>query len=156
MWRTREVIDNDIYHRSLAALRRMRHGESLTVAARAEHISPDTVQRYVGSAFVREPSGRYRAKPWDRLARRMVFLGIDGKRIVEPANSREASKLAAYWHAVTHYAMTGDATLLWRFHGQKLRTANKTQLPFVTSMQDIDLLARAGDLSFEYLYALSA
>jgi hypothetical protein len=156
MWRTREVVDKDEYRRSLEVLRRLRHGDSLYKAARAEHIAPDTVRRYIGAALVREPGGRYRAMPRDRLVRQMWFLTVNGKQLVEPSNSREATKLAEYWNAVYHYVTTGDAKPLWRFHGQKLRTADKTQLPFLTSLEDIYQLARAGELSFEDLYALTA
>lgn len=156
MWRTREVLGKEAYRQSLDVLHRMRQGESLYEAARAEHVSPDTVRRYVGAALVREPGGRYRAKPTDRLARRMMFLDSHGMIMVEPANSREASKLAQYWAAVDHYLVTGDAARLWRFRRQRLRVTGKIQLPFLTSLEEIYRLARAGEVSFEDLYALSA
>ncbi|MGO8947061.1 MAG: hypothetical protein ACLQUY_05240 [Ktedonobacterales bacterium] len=156
MWRTREVQDKEAYRKSLTVLSQMRQGQSLYEAARAEQISPDTVRRYVGAALVRESSGRYRAKPSDRFARRMKFLDARGLVTVEPANSREASKLAQYWDAVNKYINNNDAKPLWRFRRQQLRVTGKIQLPFLTSLDDIYQLARAGELSFEDLYALSA
>jgi hypothetical protein len=156
MWQTRQVSDKEGYRKSLTVLSQMRQGQSLYEAARAERIAPDTVRRYVGAALVREPGGRYRAKSTDRFARRMKFL-VSGKVIVvEPANSREASKLARYWAAVNYYVTTGDAKPLWSFRRQRLRVVGKIQLPFLTSLEDIYQLARAGELSFEDLYALSA
>jgi hypothetical protein len=155
MWRTHHVRDKEGYRKSLTVLSRMRQGESLYEASRAEHISPDTVQRYVGGALVKEPTGRYRAKPNDRLARRMKFLVPTGIISVEPANAREASKVARHWAAVHHYLTMGDDWPLRRFRRQYLRVVGKIQLPFLTDLDAIEQLARAGELSFEDLYELS-
>src|SRR5262249_57574808 len=76
--------------------------------------------------------------------------------VVAPANSREASKLAAYWRAVDHYLRTSDDLPLQMFRKRKLRVRGNTWLPFVTDLEILDQLARAGELSFEDLYELSA
>jgi len=156
MWRSSASLEKETYRKALSVLSRMRHGESLYAAARAEHTTPDAVQRQVGVALRRDHRGRYVSTPSDRYVRRMKFLDTRGVVIVEPANSREASKLAAYWAAVDHYLRTGDDRLLRPFRRKLLRVRGKIQLPFVTDLNTLDHLARAGELSFEDLYELAA
>jgi hypothetical protein len=155
MWATRRVFELESYRTSLEVLRQMRHGKSLYQASREAHMAPDTVRRYIGSALVREPDGRYRAKPSDRLYRRMRFLDERGRVDVEVASAREASKLAQYWAAVDHYARTGDTRPLRRFERLRLRLRDKSVRRFVTNPDVLDRLALAGELSFEDLYDLA-
>lgn len=155
-WESREAAGRGAYDKVLDVLRRMRQGESLSRAARGARTTPDTVLRYGGSALTRNERGRYHAKLTDRLYRRMRFLDEQGERWVEPANSREASKLGEYWNAVDHYLATGDDKPLRRFRRMRLRTRQKTVLPFVTDLDLLDRLGRAGELSFESLYQLAA
>lgn len=156
VWQSRGALEREQYRRALDVLSRMRHGESLYGASRRVHTTPDSVQRYVGSALLRDARGRYFAKPDDRLYRRMKWLDARGITWVEPANSREASKLADYWAAIAHYVLTGDGRSLRRFRPMRLRTRAKLSLPFLTDLDAIDRLARAGELSFEDLYELAA
>jgi hypothetical protein len=156
MWRSSAAVEKESYRKALAVVSRMRHGESLSAAARGEHTTPDTVQRQVGAALRRDSRGRYSATPSDRYVRRMKILDMQGVRVVEPVNSREASKLADYWTALDHYVRTGDDRLLRPFRRKLLRVRGKIQLRFVTDMDTIDHLARAGELSFEDLYELAA
>jgi hypothetical protein len=155
-WQSRGALEREQYRRALDVLSRMRHGESLYGASRAVHTTPDSVQRYVGGALARDRRGRYVAKPTDRFYRRMKWLNGRGLDWVEPANSREASKLAAYWAAVARYVTTGDDRALRRFRSMRLRTRTKLSLPFLTDLAALDRLARAGELSFEDLYELAA
>jgi hypothetical protein len=156
MWRSSAAVERESYRKGLGVLSRMCHGESLSAAARAEHTTLDTVQRQVGAALQRDARGRYIATPSDRYVRRMKFLDAHGVTVVEPANSREASKLAEYWTAVDHYVRTGDDRLLRPFRRSLLRVRGKIQRPFLTDLDTIDYLARAGELSFEDLYELTA
>jgi hypothetical protein len=130
----------------------MRHGESLSAAARTVGTTPDAVRRYAGSALIRGTRGRYEAKSSDRLYRKMWFLDARGKVMAEPANSREAAKLGRYWDAVRQYADTGDDRALRRFRRQLLRLRDKTRLPFLTDTDIIDYLGDAQELSFEDIY----
>jgi hypothetical protein len=155
MWRSSSAAERESYRKALSVLSRMRHGESLYAATRAEHTTPDTVQRQVEAALRRDSRGRYVAAPSDRYVRRMKFLDERGVTVVEPVNSREASKLAEYWTAVDHYVRTGDDRQLQSFRRRLLRLRGKIQLPFLTDLDTIDHLARAGELSFEDLYELA-
>src|SRR2546428_13093218 len=90
---SKALYGRQAYEDALTVLARMRRGERLTSASRAIRTSPDTVLRHVGSALQRDEGGRYRAKKADRLYRSMLLLDERGARYVEPANSREGSKL---------------------------------------------------------------
>jgi hypothetical protein len=151
-WETAQLVGTERYERALQVVSRVRHGASLSRAAREVGISPDTVLRYAGSAFTRDGRGRWTATPSDRLARRMKWLDGRGLTSVEPATSKEASKLSAYWRAVDHFLLTGDDRPLRRFRRMRLRTRQKATLGFVTDPGQLERLGQAGQLSFEDLY----
>jgi hypothetical protein len=156
MWQTREVFTQPAYRTALEVLTRMRHGQSLYQASRAAHIAPDTVLRKVGTALVHERDGRYHATANDHLYRRMVFLDEHGRIDVEVANAHEARKLAAYWAAVHHYLLTGDARPLRHYERIRLLLRDKSVRRVVTDPETLERLAHAGELSFEDLYQLAA
>jgi hypothetical protein len=143
------------YEDALHVLNRMRHGESLAAASRAEGIAPDTVRRYVGSALERDAHGQFRAKDTDRLYRALYMVDERGRFTVEPADSREASKLARYNSAVHRYLTTGDDTQVRRFERLRLRTRDRQSLRFVTDPATIERLAAAGEFEYSSLYKLS-
>ena len=151
-WEIASVYGTERYDRALQVVNRVRHGESLSRAAKEVGISPDTVRRYAGRAFVQDDRGRWQAKPSDRLYRRMRWLDARGMTTVEPANSKEASKLSAYWKAVEHYLTTGDERALRKFRRMRLRTRQKISLGFITDPDLLDRLGSAGELAFEDLY----
>jgi hypothetical protein len=151
-WQTAAVACTPRYEKALEVVTRSRRGEGFTAASKAAGIAPDTVLRYAGSAFEQDRRGRWVAKPTDRLVRRMRFLDARGSLTVEPANSKEASKLAAYHNAVQRYLTNGDYRELRRFARMRLRTRQKTSLPFLTDLATLERLGHAGELSFEDLY----
>jgi hypothetical protein len=151
-YQTASLAGNERYERALQVVGRMRHGQSLTTAAKDLAISPDTVRRYAGSALERDSRGRWSAKASDRLYRSMRFLDRRGLTTVQPASSREASKLSAYWSAVDHFITTGDDRPLRKFRRMRLRTRQKTSLRFVTDPDELERLGFAGQLSYEDLY----
>jgi hypothetical protein len=154
--RSRKAILSELArNRGLAVLVRMRtEGKSLTGAIREVGTSKRTVVRYVGSALIQEPRGRYRAKPSDRFRRSLHFLTAEGQISITLHGSRLASKVAEYWAAVDHYLKTGEAARLKPFVGKTIR-AGKQFLPFITDPRILNRIANAGEVSFEDLYAIS-
>jgi len=140
--------------RALDALHRMRaQGLSLTQAADRALTTPATVRKYAGSALTRAASGRYRAKPWDRLARTLNVLTPRGVEQVTVRDSRTASRIAAHAAAVDRFLKTGDARALRPFRRQSFR-AGKVAFPFLTDLRTLERLGNVGEVSFEDLYAL--
>lgn len=150
-WETSSLAGQERYKRSLQVVSRVRHGESLSRASKDLGVGADTMLRYAGSAFTRDARGRWTAKPSDRLYRKVRWLDSRGQTTVEPANSREASKLSAYWRAVDEWK-DGDVKALHRFRRMRLRTRQKASLRFITDPDELERLGYAWQLSFENLY----
>ncbi len=138
--------------RSLEALGLMRRTKgklSLTRAAREVGLkNVKTVIRYVGSALKKGPTGRYSAAPSDRFLRTVPFLTPDSRIAITVRGSRQVSRIARYWAAVTRYADTGDASGLAKFEGKSL-TVGKVKYPFVIDLKTLNALGYKGELSFE-------
>jgi hypothetical protein len=143
----------DARRRALDALSLMRAKKwSLTRAAEEALTSPRTVKKYVAVALHKKDSGRYVAKPFDRLARSLRFLTPQGQIAVTVRGSRTASTIAAYWVAVDHYLKSGDEERLGVFRGKAVRVGKEIFF-FVTDPRILNRIANAGEVSFEDIYA---
>ena len=142
--------------RALDAVQLMRReGMSLSQAAKQAGTTPNAVRRHADRALELSPSGRYRAKAYDRLVREVWFLTPEGKVILPVRDSRSASKIARYMGAVDHYLQTGDDRRLRRFRDKGVWVEKRFR-PFITDLDVLDRLADAGEVSFEELYARAA
>ena len=131
-------------------------GGSLAHVARDFGVDPRTVMRWGSSALTKSPNGRYTARKSDRLLRVLLVPTDDGTREIATRDSRQASRVAEYWHAVQRYLQRGDESVLRHFHGVEIKTADGGSIPLLTDREDLDRLGNAGVLSFESLYARSA
>lgn len=139
------------------AISKMRaDGVSRRRAAREFQIDPRTVARWGRSALRKRPSGRYEAKPSDRLLRVLFYPTHEGLREIAVRDSRQASRLAEYSAAVDKYLETGDASGIEKFRGKQITDASRKRIPLLTSLEELDRLGSAGVLSFESLYARSS
>lgn len=146
----------DARRRALEALALMRgRGWSLAKAAREALTTPRTVARYAASAIRKTGSGRFAAKPFDRLTRSLRFLTPDGQITIIVRSSKMASRIGEYWTAVDRYLSTGNADKLQKFVGKSIRIG-KTRFDFVTDQKILDRVASAGEVSFEDIYAATA
>jgi hypothetical protein len=117
----------------------------LSRAAKLEGTNPKTVRRYASSAMKRKGvRGPFRVTASDRISRPVRFLTPQGSVWVTAKGSRDASNIAEHRNAVTKYRRTGDASVLARFRGKVLGTANGAFYPFVTDTDVLDELGRAG------------
>jgi len=147
--------EQDAYQKTGSVLTRMRHGLSLTKAARLEHTTPAAVKRHAGDALVPSSDGTYLVTTTDRHFRRLLLVTPDGVTIVETKDSRAASLVAEYDAAIQRFLAKGDASGLARFEGQILRTGGR-RYPFVTDLDTLETLGRRGEISFESIYATAA
>jgi hypothetical protein len=98
----------------------MRHGDSITQAARDNGVTRRTIWRYVGSQLVQDrPRGRIRATESDRLVRYLVIPGPDGPREISVRGSKAATEFAKYKAAVNRF-LRGDRDALAKWHGKKI------------------------------------
>jgi hypothetical protein len=131
----------------------VREGKTLAEAARTFHRSPRTVRRLAGSVLTKGSNGRWAVKKRDRLLRILQMLNRKGRFEVAIRDSRYATLISKYWHAVELYRDTGDSSSILRFHGKYVIDADGHRVPFLTDLREIDRLGSAGVLSFETLYA---
>lgn len=125
---------------------------SLRKAAREFGIDPGLVLRLGRSALRRQKSGRYVAKPADRLLRVLSIIGPDGRTTIAVRDSRQASLIGSYWDAIQKYLQTGDDTALAKFSGKKVRDASGKRHVLLTDLEILRRLGSAGVLSFESPY----
>jgi DNA-binding CsgD family transcriptional regulator len=109
-------------NRAFHALNAIRHGASLSEAAKSEGVSQRTILKYVGSALRQDHvGGRIRALSNDRFTRHLQIPGPDGLPVqVTAKGSKEATELAAYVSARATFLRTGDESVLRRFEGKKI------------------------------------
>lgn len=117
--------------RSLKVLSEVRRGKgSLTKLSRAEHVSPRAVRKATG-AF-RKRGCRWAAIRRDRIQRWMKSYE-DGRRVeVLIDDSRTATLLSKYAHAVSEYLVTRDSEVFRPFRGVTYRDAFGAEHTFET------------------------
>ena len=124
-------------------------------AAGKAGVSRSTLISRGGSALKKLKSGRYAAKPNDRLFRPVIVVSENGRVEVATRNFREASKAGKHSSAVERYLETGDDSALRRFRGKYIIDAQGNRVALLTDTDELDELGSAGELSFESLYARS-
>jgi hypothetical protein len=137
--------------RALRALGRVRRGEPLSKAARAEHVKLATVKKYVGSQFHQAASGkRWKPTQSDRLTEEMNILTPLGPTTVLVRGSRERSRLGRYDIALRKWrrGVPGADAELAAFEGQTVGGH-----PLITDVKLLAALEDAGALDFDELYS---
>ena len=129
--------------------------QTLAQAAKEVGTTPRTVIKYTRPALSKTSSGRYRAKPSDRLLRQLYFLTADGPIVLDVRDSRKASLVARYSSAVDRYLKTGRAETLTEFQGKSVMVG-KVRYPFLTDLRTLERLAQAGEVSYEDLYSVTS
>jgi hypothetical protein len=148
---SRNARQAEARNRALHVLARMRRGESLSRAARAEHVKPATVKRYVGTQFRQEAPGKpFKPTKSDRLAAPMTVLTPLGPITASVRGSRERIRLGQYDIALRKWRRgeRGAEAELAAFDGQTVGGH-----PLITDVKLLAALEDAGALDFEELYA---
>lgn len=137
-------------NRALHVLARVRRGESLTKAARAEHVKPTTVRKYLGTQFHQDaPGKRWKPTKSDRLTAYMNVLTPLGPMTAPVRGSRERVRLGRYNVALRKWrlGLPGAEAELAAFEGQTVGGR-----PLITDVKLLATLEDAGVLEFEELY----
>ncbi len=147
----REKPTEDARIRSLHVLARMRRGETLSKAARIEHIKPATVRKHLSADLRQQSSGkRWMASKSDRKAANMNVLTAQGLVTRSVRGSKERNRLGRYNRAL-HKWRRGDSGAsgeLAAFKGQKVGGEM-----LVTDERELATLERAGAIDFSELYS---
>jgi len=149
----RELSQNDsraAQNRALHVLARMRRtGETLTAAAREEHIDPRTVCKYLGPELRGLREGRTQPTKVDRRRRGMLVPTLLGNVPETIRGSKQASLLGRYMSAVGYFLRTGNAKRLKEFEGRSIAGHL-----LITDPETLTSLAQAGALQLDEIYAL--
>ena len=137
-----------------AGLKYMRSGDSAAKAARKIGATPAQLRRYVvASGIAERRNGEWHFKR-DRRFRRMPMYS-DGKRVVVTVhNSKTASQIGAYMHAVRLFFETEDTTLLDPFYGKSVPDVNGKRYIFETRPNVLFRLDASGVEPFELVYQI--
>ena len=128
----------------------MRHGDSLSRAARDNGVTIRTIKRYVGSALVQDrPGGRIRATKSDRFVRHLQIPGPNGPREISVRGSKAASQFAKYKAAVNRL-LRGDRHALDHWHGKTIEG-----VPLVTDTKTLVEQARKEMLPYSLYRSLA-
>jgi hypothetical protein len=143
----------DAWNRVVHAIAMMRsEGVSLTKASHEFGLDPRVVRARAGSALRKTKSGRYVARPSDKLLRVLVVPSPQGLKEVAVRGSEIASKIAEYSDAVQRFLRTGDSSRLKKFRRLKLVDEKGDRIKLLTDLTELQKLGSAGVLSFESLY----
>lgn len=145
------ALGTDARTRALHVLARTRRGESLSQAARVEHIKPATVRKYLRRHFHQHGSSkRWKPTKSDRLTAQMTVLTPLGPTTVSVRGSRERTRLGRYDTVLRKWRL-GDptaATELRAFDG--LTVGGQ---PLIADVKLLTTLEDAGELDFDNLYS---
>jgi len=137
-------------------LTRMREGYSLTGACAEYGIDARTVECLAGSALRKGETGRYAAKPTDRLLRTLVVPVRGGLKEYTVHGSRAASQIASRSAAQGYFLATGDDSKLRKLRGVVVKDSTGREIPFLSDLDELERLGDAGLLQYESIYARRA
>jgi hypothetical protein len=144
----------ETWNRAVHVIAKMRsEGISLTKASREFGLAPKAVLARAGSALRKTKSGRYAARPSDKLLRILLIPSPEGLREVVVKDSATASKIAVHNDAIQKFLRTGDSSGIKTSGRLKLLDANGKRIKLITDLAELQRLGSAGALSFESLYA---
>jgi hypothetical protein len=139
------------YDRALEAIGLMRReGISATQAARRTGVTTGSIRKYASEA-VDVIGRRIRAKPEDRLLRRMRVPTESGVVTAYVRGSRESSLVSRYWNAIRKYEETGDFSDIAALSGKRI-TVNGRKIELPTGRDSVDKLVRAGEMDIDDIY----
>lgn len=135
--------------RSLHALRDMRHGASISQAARDNGVSTRTIRKYVGSALIQDRrGGQIRPTKSDRFVRYLLIPGPGGQVEIKARGPKEAADAAKYKAAVTRF-LGGDLEALAPWRGKKI-----ADVQLITDRQVLKGLAKDERLPYSLYRSL--
>ena len=126
-----------------------RTGETLTAAAREQHIDPRTVRKYIGSELKQLSGARTQPTKADRRQRRMLVPTLRGNVPETIRGSKQASLLGRYMSVVGYFLRTGNAEGLKEFEGRSIAGHL-----LITDPDILTSLAQAGALQLDEIYAM--
>lgn len=136
-----------------AAHKAMRQKGALTAAAKAHHISPERLRRYVQDNALATRKGR----TWtftDNRYREMKVISGGEVYPIRLAGFEQSSLNGDYLNAVKAFLRSNDIDLLAPFIGRSVTDAKGNAHPFETNPNALHRLAASGNEVFHDIYRL--
>lgn len=134
-------------------LRDIKRGKTLTGAARAAHVSPERLRRYLATSGIAEKKGQ-RWVVGDDKRSRVMLLYSDGETISVTVRPDEAERIGRYTSSVGHFLASNDPAFLKPFEGQSVTDTTGRSHPIETDPNALYRLAETGGGSFEEIYRI--
>lgn len=137
-----------------AAFKALRGGKGLAASARAAHVSPERLRRYVAQTGLARREGR-RWVAQDKHRWRVPIYSKRKRREIVVADDAQAALAGRYWDAAHRFVASNDIELLAPFIGQAVTDARGRAHPLETNPNAIHRLAAAGGPAFHEIYRLT-
>jgi len=133
------------------AMNQITKGSSLTSAARAEHISPERLSRFVReNAKVEIRGGRLHIAEDRRIFEMRLFSR--GRSYPVTVNAETQKEAARYLSAVGRFLDSNDRDHLKPFEGRRIKDVRGRAYEFETNPNQLYRLSAAGELAFPDVY----
>jgi hypothetical protein len=141
------------YDRRLeSGLKAVRSGRSLRESARAIHVAPERLRRYLDqTGVVEKQGGRLRVTDDDRI-RDMPLYTAGALKTVRVPNYAEALRAGRYMAATEQFFSENDPGILAPFAGEFVTDVDGHRHPFETRPNVLYRLRLTGAASFEQVY----
>jgi len=136
-------------------LQAIKAGGTLAASAKAAHIAPERLRRYLARSGIAGKQGRRWIIGAD-TRRRSMLLYSDGDAVTVTVAPEEAERIGRYTSAVGLFLSSNDPTFLAPFAGQSVIDAAGASHPFETDPNALYRLAETGGDSFEDVYRIVA
>src|SRR5207244_13181156 len=93
----------------------------------------DILKKLARSALRLQKSGKFVAKPTDRLLRVLSTLGPGGRTTIAVRDSRQASLAGGHWAAVQKFLQTGNDSALLKFAKKRIVDVRRKRYPLLRS-----------------------
>ncbi len=132
------------------AVRRMKNGETLKSAAKAEGISRERLRRYIAQNVEASRKGRR----WQIVDHRPLELAICSRAKFRwvTVSYDQASFIGYYWNAVNRFLGSNDRSHLTPFVGKGVRDVSRKYFPLEVRPNTLRRLDSAGELHFLEIY----
>jgi hypothetical protein len=131
----------------------MNRGESMTVAAKASHVSPERLRQALAHSEIGQRSGR-RWITADKRPRRVPVMTGGRVRVVIADGFEPAQLAGAHYHAVGEFVRTNDAGLLEPFEGKSVRTVSGRNYELEINPNALHRIAAMDSPPFHEIYEI--
>lgn len=139
--------------RAEAAIRRMNRGESMTAAARSEHVSVERLRKVLAEVQIGERKGRHWVTS-DTRPRRVPVITEGRIRVLIVDGYEAARRVGEHHHAVGEAVRTNDFEPMKRFKGTSVRSVSGRKYALETNPNELHRIAAMDSPPFHEIYEI--